>query len=119
MDLKKFLSRLPEEEKKIIFTLSFFPEFFSVDWFQDIKPSQLVSVILNFERNQWIVPIDGSTGSYNWSPKFPRQEVISEISQEQVSSYYRTSADILLKNLNVDDKSTLMIACQYITAGLR
>lgn len=119
MDLKKFLARLPEEEKKIIFTLAFFPEFFSVDWFQDIKPSQLVSVILNFERNQWIIPVDGFPGSYNWSPKFPRQEVISEISQEQVSSYYRTSADILLKNLSVDDKSTLMIARQYITAGLR
>ena len=119
VNTKEVLSRIPEEEKKIVFALACFPEFFSVDWFPEIKTSRLLSVILCLERNQWIIPKKKPSGYYHWSEIFPKEEIISEIPQQEFAAHYRAAADILIKNLNDDGDSTLMVARQCIKSGVK
>ncbi|MGZ6290708.1 MAG: sigma 54-interacting transcriptional regulator [Syntrophales bacterium] len=118
-EAEKFLLRLPDDEQLILYHFVSFPNFFSVDWFSEFPPSRLMSVILSLERHQWILPRQGGRGYYGWSSKCPRQDLIDRIPPDQMSRYYRNSADILLKNLPADDDVTLMVARQCLLAGLQ
>ncbi|HPL64078.1 MAG TPA: sigma 54-interacting transcriptional regulator [Syntrophales bacterium] len=119
MDIEVILSQFNEEDKGIVFALACFPEFFSVDWFPHIKTSRLVSVILIFERNQWIVPSSENSGYYCWSEKFPKEEIISAIPRQDLAAYYRDSADILARNMTDDSAGALTVARQYVKAGVQ
>lgn len=117
-DVEKFLSRFSDDEQLILYHFISFPSFFSVDWFSEFPPSKLMSVILSLERHQWFLPRQEGRGYYGWSSKCPRQDIIDLIPPDQLSRFYRNSAEILLKNLPEDEEVTLMAARQCLLAGL-
>jgi transcriptional regulator with GAF, ATPase, and Fis domain len=115
------LSRLPDDEKRFLYNLVAFPDFFSVDWFSgmpDFLPSKLISVIFTLNREQWITAEGNTPGCYQWSKKFPRQEIIDRIPAERMSRYYRNSVDILTKYLPDSEENTLKLAHQCLLAGI-
>lgn len=117
---EKLLLDLPEDEKgPVFYRFLSFPDFFSVDWFPEIQPSRLMSVVSFLERQQWIVRRQGDPGCYAWSSRFPRQKMIDLVPPEDMSRYYRDSAVILAKKLPAGDGTVLMIAGQCLLAGLR
>lgn len=118
-DTEKFVSRLSGDEQLILNHFISFPNFFSMDWFSEFQPSQLMSVIMSLERQQWILPRQEGRGYYGWSTKCPRQELIDRIPPDQRPQLYRHSADVLLKNITLNDEVTMMAARQCLLAGLR
>ena len=108
-----------EVEKSILFTFTSFPEFICVDWFPDVPPSKLFSMLQWLERNNWIERYQEGPGYYAWTSHFPRTDIISQINVDELSNYYRKSITILLNKLILDDKNTLMIARQCLLAGLQ
>jgi formate hydrogenlyase transcriptional activator len=115
------LSRLPDDEKRFLYNLVAFPDFFSVDWFSgmpDFLPSKLISVIFTLNREQWIIQEENSPGCYRWSKKFPRQEITGRITAGRMSRYYRNSVDILTKYLSDSEENTLKLARQCLMAGI-
>jgi formate hydrogenlyase transcriptional activator len=108
-----------DEEERIFRTFIAFPNFFSVDWFSEIPdfvPSKVISVILLLDRKKWILPKGGEY--YHWSKHFPRKKIVSELTDEEMSRYYRKSVDILLQQLPKSEDNTIMIANQCLLAGI-
>ncbi len=118
-DAEKVLSQLPEGERQILFTFTSFLEFFSIDWFPGIAPSKLLPVVQWLEQHQWIQSRQDSPGCYDWTLKFPRLHIISQIPPEERPLLYRNAVSILLKHLERDDENTLIIARQCLLAGLQ
>jgi transcriptional regulator with GAF, ATPase, and Fis domain len=116
---EKNMALLPEAEKPILYTFSSFPDYFCIDWFPEIPPSKLLTMIQWLEQNQWIMRHQEGPGYYAWTSKFPRNEMISQITPLELSAYYRQSVCILLNKLVPDDKNILMIAGQCLLAGLQ
>lgn len=118
----KYLKNLQEVEKKIFLTFIAFPDFFSVNWLfgiPDLLPSSFVSVILQLVQKRWILPNNEIEGHYKWSTKFPRLQLIETIPPEEMSRYYRQSADILLQHLPDTEDRLSKIAHQCILAGIQ
>jgi len=118
-ETEKVLSRIPDAETPIFHSFISFPEFFSVDWFPEITPSRLLSVIQWLERHSWIEQHRDVPGYYVWTSKFPRQDIIRAIPPDEMSLHYRHSVEVLLKNLVPNDETIRMIAHQCLLAGLQ
>ncbi|HEU20694.1 MAG TPA: AAA family ATPase [Deltaproteobacteria bacterium] len=117
-----YLNNLKGMKKKIFLTFLAFPDFFSVNWLSgisEISPSNFVTIILQLVQKHWIIPDDATEGHYRWSHKFPRGQFIETIPQEEMSFYYRQSADILRQHLPGADDRLLKIAHQYLLAGIQ
>jgi len=72
--VKSPLTKLPEDEKNILYSLVAFPDFFSVDWFSEIPEltaSKLFAVILFLDKQQWVSPVKEQQGYYEWTKSFP------------------------------------------------
>jgi transcriptional regulator with GAF, ATPase, and Fis domain len=118
-DLEKFLSHLSVQERGVLHRFLSFPEFFSVDWFAEIPPSRLISVIASLDRRRWLRPRGEAPGWFAWSPECPRGEIMDRLPPEDRTRHYREAADILREKLPAGDPGTLAIARQCLLAGLR
>lgn len=118
--IEQILSQMSADERHILSNLIAFRDFFSVDWFvdtPDMLPSKLFPVILSLHQEQWISPMKGHQGSYEWSKKFPRDEIIANYIPD-ISRYRRMSIKTLLKSSVYKDSYMEIIANQCIEAGL-
>ncbi len=116
--VSEFVSKLTSEEKPIFYSLIGYPKSFSVDWFPDLPHSIIYDILQLLLKRHWIKPLPERRGHYSWSSNFPYEEAIALLPAEELSSYYRLSADRLLKLLP-NEEITLTLAQQYILAGLR
>ncbi|MGV8058017.1 MAG: sigma 54-interacting transcriptional regulator [Smithellaceae bacterium] len=117
--MKKILSDLLDNEKSIFNHFFAFPDFFSVDWFPEFPVSNILSVLHLLEQRSWIAQKPETKGYYAWSANFPRQDIIAEIPPEEMYPIYRSSVQILTKELPESDESTLVICEQCLRAGLQ
>ncbi|MGV8057840.1 MAG: sigma 54-interacting transcriptional regulator [Smithellaceae bacterium] len=116
---ERILSDLSSGEKLIFERFLCFPDFFSVDWFLEFPISEILCVINYLEKNQWVLLKHGKKGYYYWSSQFPRQEIIGEIPSEEMSTIYRNSISILVRELPENDEKPLLICRQCLMAGLQ
>ncbi|MGV8058321.1 MAG: sigma 54-interacting transcriptional regulator [Smithellaceae bacterium] len=108
------------DEKKLIFShFISFHDYFSVDWFPEFPISKILSVLILLEQRHWISPNQNLEGYYTWSANFPRQEIIGEIPSEEMSTIYRNSISILVRELPENDEKPLLICRQCLMAGLQ
>lgn len=111
---------LSNEELVILFRFMGFPDFFSVDWFtlsHDLLPSRLISVISFLEKRRWISV--NAEGLYEWSSKFPREEILTQIDPLEISRYYRDAFNTLMEHLPRCGDSALRLAKQALLAGIQ
>ncbi|HQN77137.1 MAG TPA: sigma 54-interacting transcriptional regulator [Syntrophales bacterium] len=115
------LSNLSDEERHALYSLVAFPNRFSVDWFgktSDLPPSALLTVMLLLKENDWISPVMDRRGYYEWTERFPRDEILAGYGEEAMSRYYRNSVDILREVPDGGDEESALAADQCILAGL-
>jgi transcriptional regulator with GAF, ATPase, and Fis domain/tetratricopeptide (TPR) repeat protein len=115
------LTRLSPMERSTLFRFIAFPESFSIDWFSDIdevRPSQLVSVISYLEHHHWISPVRDTGGLYRWTKTFPRDDLASMVPEKEMAKHYRQAANLLMKHLPATDENTLRIATACLLAGI-
>ncbi|MGV8058327.1 MAG: sigma 54-interacting transcriptional regulator [Smithellaceae bacterium] len=117
--MKKILPDFANDEKIIFQHFISFPDFFSVDWFPEFPVSKIVSVLYVLDQKHWLLTKHDKQGCYTWSPKFPRQHIIEKIPPEEMSPIYRSSVQILMKELPESDENTLLICEQCLMAGLQ
>ncbi|MFA6223568.1 MAG: sigma 54-interacting transcriptional regulator [Desulfomonilaceae bacterium] len=111
---------LSNEELAILCRFMGFPDFFSVDWLtvsHDLLPSRLISVISFLEKRRWISV--NSERLYEWTPKFPREEILNEIPALEMSRYYREALNTLIEHLPKCGESSLRLAKQCLLAGIQ
>ncbi|MGC8659064.1 MAG: sigma 54-interacting transcriptional regulator, partial [Desulfomonilaceae bacterium] len=114
------ITNLSNEELVILFKFMGFPDFFSVDWFtlsHNLLPSRLISVISFLEKRRWISV--NADGLYEWSGKFPREEILTQVDPLEMSAYYREAFNTLIEHLPRCGDSALKLAKQALLAGIQ
>jgi transcriptional regulator with GAF, ATPase, and Fis domain len=114
--------QLSEETRDIIYRLAAFNEYFSVDWFAgrpDWLPSRIFDVIVFLEKQRWIVSRSGGNGYYEWTPKFPREEVLRHSEGDIMPRYYREAINILIEKLPESEEHYTDIAQKCLLAGIQ
>ena len=119
INLEVFLSERTDTEISILNHILAFPNFFSIDWFSIFPPSELISLLLALDKEGWIVPKEDKKGYYEWSQNFPQNDLIMRIPSEKMAEYYRKSVEILSEKMPPQAETTVMIASQCISAGIR
>jgi transcriptional regulator with GAF, ATPase, and Fis domain len=110
---------LSNEELIVLYRFIGFPEFFSVDWFtvsSNLLPSRLISVISFLEKRRWISI--KAEGLYEWTQKFPRDEILNKINPLERSKYYRDALNALIEHLPKCGENSLRLANQCLLAGI-
>jgi len=115
------LSTLSRESKAILFQFMAFPDIFSIDWFTNVEgilPSHLLSLILFLKKRRWIESVD-TEGHFTWTPKFPREEIATEIPEEEKINNYRKAAEFLLMHMDDNEENVRKVVQMYLLAGIR
>jgi transcriptional regulator with GAF, ATPase, and Fis domain len=115
------LSNLSDDERHALHTLAAFPSRFSIDWLgkaPDIAPSTLFAVMLLLKENAWISAVEDRRGYYEWTERFPRDEILAGCGERGMSRYYRKSVNILRGFRNDGGEEAVLAADQCILAGL-
>ncbi|HOD29576.1 MAG TPA: sigma 54-interacting transcriptional regulator [Syntrophales bacterium] len=116
------LFQLSEELKDIVYRFAAFNDYFSVDWFSgrpDWLPSRIVDAVVFLEKRRWIGARSGGNGCYEWTPRFPREEILRQIEGETLSRHYREAIDILIEKLPESEAHYIDIAQKCLLAGIR
>jgi len=115
------LSQLTRDEKNVLYRFVAFPEYFSIDWFKNIdevRPSNLLSVITFLEQKKWVTPLKKSGGMYRWTDESKRDSVLKSLPLEKTSRFYREAADLLALVLSDREENAIKIARVCLLAGL-
>lgn len=116
------VNQLSPTERDLFFSFVAFRDFFSLDWFIDVegfRPSCVVSVVNLLKQKKWISSFNSSLGFYRWTNSFPRDEVLSLISENERFHYLRRAADLLKRHLPSEKRYLPLLAESLIEAGIR